>query len=315
MGKWTSGVHSCEVAATRSQRFRSNAAMSPTPRTPMPFLRPFTNRDVSAGGYTDMVLRGWLARGEVRLLAKGLYAPIDLARDPHIRALWSSRAVADGTSAVSASAAAGIYGLASPTRLHGWATRSIPLTSLPDEHRREHGGLVVPSLEWTALTIARGQRLPQALIVLDSAIRAGASRDGLLAQVERMARWPGVAHLATAIAHMNPLSESALESVSRGVFIEAGLPTPVLQHRIRAEGATYFADFFWPAFSVIGEADGMSKYERDERGAVHAIGAEKRRQAVLERVGYRVVRWMWSDVEPDPRSLISRLRSVLVAAE
>ncbi|MGN6472687.1 MAG: DUF559 domain-containing protein, partial [Mycobacteriales bacterium] len=102
-------------------------------------------------------------------------------------------------------------------------------------------------------------------------------------------------------------SESPLESLSRAVFAEHGLPTPELQVEFHPRpGLTYRADFYWPDHQVVGEADGMAKY--DQRGALRA---EKIRQEGLEDLGLRVVRWTWRDMQIDTERTISKLRRAL----
>ena len=291
-----------------------NAPMSPARRIPQPFKHPFTPTDVHAAGLTVAALRGWLQRNEVALIAPGLYCPAELAQSDDIRTIWSTRAVAEGRNAVSAHAAALIHELPTPTRLDASARRPISVKDLPSDALETRGKLLVPTPEWTAVLLGRGQRMPQALIPLDAAIRAGASLSAMQEHLAFMQRWPGVRFIGRALAEVDGASESPLESVSRGIFIEAKLPKPVLQARMQCEGATYFADFFWPEFGLIGEADGIGKYGNNDVTTAHTVAAEKRRQAALERAGYRVIRWLWSDVEPDPRRLIQRLQPLLVSA-
>ena len=53
-------------------------------------------------------------------------------------------------------------------------------------------------------------------------------------------------------------------------------------------------DFYWDEFGVIGEADGMAKYD-----GTHDVAAdEKRRQGELEDAGLIAVRWVWADLWP-----------------
>ena len=71
---------------------------------------------------------------------------------------------------------------------------------------------------------------------------------------------------------------------------DAGLPVPELQ-------PTFYigriclgrADFWWPEFLLIGEADGDLKY-RDDADAAYR---EKQRTDGFNQVGIRMVRWNW----------------------
>jgi very-short-patch-repair endonuclease len=87
----------------------------------------------------------------------------------------------------------------------------------------------------------------------------------------------------------NGLSESPLESLSR--FSMRGLEhQPQLQVRIYALNGSIIArvDFFWPEFALVGEADGMDKYDAEE------LKNEKRRAEALANAGFRITRWGWS---------------------
>ena len=89
-------------------------------------------------------------------------------------------------------------------------------------------------------------------------------------------------------------------------MLRNGIPNPVLQHRMRIRGRTYFADFYWKDQQVVGEADGMSKYtDRD------VIDDEKRRQGDLQGAGYVVHRWGWPEVRGDARPWLLGLRRLL----
>ena len=62
----------------------------------------------------------------------------------------------------------------------------------------------------------------------------------------------------------DPRSESALESFARAVFVERGLPAPILQAEFwnGYRWLTDRVDFWWPEFRTVGEADGLAKFER-----------------------------------------------------
>jgi very-short-patch-repair endonuclease len=62
----------------------------------------------------------------------------------------------------------------------------------------------------------------------------------------------------------------------------------------------------WGAQRVIGEADGLAKYD-----VVGALRAEKLRQERLERLGFTVVRWTWREMLVDTEETVARLRRAL----
>ena len=280
--------------------------MSPTPRIPMPFGHPFTRDDAEARGLSYQVIRGWLLRGECARLSRGLYAPSHLAQSNEIRSIWASQAVARGDVAVSAYGAALLHNLPVPRRLPAYARSPIALTDLPTDCRHRFGTLMAPTLEWTSILIARGQALGGSLIPLDAAVRRGIQPEQLLDLLRRTERWPGIAGMATAIREANPASESPLESASRGWFRQHGLPRPVLQQQFGVAGANYFVDFYWAHAGLIGEADGLAKYENAQE-----LRRERARQSALDSTGSRVIRWGWQDLEQRPELLLRTLRYAL----
>lgn len=95
-----------------------------------------------------------------------------------------------------------------------------------------------------------------------------------------------------------------MESMSRGVFIDAGLPAPVLQAALVGQsGQRYRVDFHWPEFDLIGEADGMMKYATDST----AFRREKFREDDLRQTGYWVVRWTWDELVTTPSKVLDRI--------
>jgi hypothetical protein len=104
----------------------------------------------------------------------------------------------------------------------------------------------------------------------------------------------------------DPRAESVLESLSRLRIIDSGLPAPEPQVTI-LDPAGHFCgrvDFYWDEFGVVGEADGMGKYDE----ARDSLIEEKKRQGWIEDTGLIVERWGWSDLDPFDRSAY-RLRN------
>jgi len=148
--------------------------------------------------------------------------------------------------------------------------------------------------------------LRAALVTGDAAIvRCG--RRAIERTLEDSAAWADLGRARPAVKLFDGRSESPLESLSRAVFVERSLPYPELQVEFEPQpGVRYRADFFWRAEGVIGEADGMAKYENP-----NALRAEKLRQEHLEQLGLRIVRWTWRDIVADTDRTIGRLRRAL----
>ncbi|MCX6461562.1 MAG: hypothetical protein NTZ03_14800 [Actinobacteria bacterium] len=142
--------------------------------------------------------------------------------------------------------------------------------------------------------IARTASLADALSVGDRALREGAvTREQLESVLERTEHLRGRVRAVEAFTLLDGRRETALESLSFARFIEWGIPVPVMQHELwDDEGFVGRVDFWWPEFGLVGEADGRVKYA----GSPDAMWHEKRRELRLQRLGLRVVRWVWIDV-------------------
>jgi very-short-patch-repair endonuclease len=201
---------------------------------------------------------------------------------------------------------------------------------LPKEHRDTHpSGLLVTTPPRTAVDVAADHPLPEALITLDSAARrilrerVGSrrvrdhNRNARLLEsvrgefIEAMAV-AATLHTRAALRGIVPLvdprRESALESLSYGEMVRVGFPLPQLQVPVTTPEGLAFPDFLWAEARVIGEADGKGKYtDRD------ALLREKRRQELLEEMGFRVIRWSWEQMRLRPAKVLHRIEAALAA--
>jgi hypothetical protein len=105
---------------------------------------------------------------------------------------------------------------------------------------------------------------------------------------------------------VDPRRESGLESLSYGHMVVAGLPLPELQVAILTPEGVVFPDFLWAGQRVIGEADGLLKYDDRE-----ALVREKLRQELLEALGFRVIRWTWQEMRTRPARVLARIAAAL----
>jgi len=234
----------------------------------------------------------------------------------------SSRAV------LSHETAAGLQGLWIP-----WPQRSGLHVTIPGQAERRDGALIVhasrlpeefvttvdgmrvTSAARTAIDLARGRRLPEALVAVDGALRrrvldSGVGVDRAIrrrkhdARVEADARaeleaaaavvwsWPGSRVVTQAIELCDLASESPFESWSRGWFALSSIPAARINEPVAgASGRMYFGDFVWPHARLIGEADGFAKYGLSAADQRSRLLEQRRRQDDLEAAGWRIVRW------------------------
>jgi hypothetical protein len=312
---------------------------------------PWAVGDLHRLGLTRGQVRHALDTGLLVRLRRGLVGPRaahapDGAPD---RALLLTALRAGGDSAALSHSSA-----AMPQRL--WLPRGVDTSSVhvtvpgvPERHDggvRVHGtrlradlvhdvdGMRMTTPARTAVDLARGRRLPHALVSLDSAARLLALRHGLTDRDLRDPRLRASAHapvVATLIDAYRSLwglpgtvvvrealplvslgSESPLESESRGWMLLEGLPAPVVCYHVQGRsGRWYVADFAWPDARVLGEADGAAKYGATGAAVARALREERARQHDLEAAGWAFVRW---DARELPHSAMDRLRHALAAA-
>lgn len=202
-------------------------------------------------------------------------------------------------------------------RLHG--------SRLSPQFITEFDGALVTTVARTAIDVARGKTLPEAMIAVDSAarlliaetgadlrcLRSAALRERLvplaLAPLQEafaeVWTWPGTVVLRGALSLVDPASESPSESRSRGWMYEAKLPMPETAYEVHgASGAWYVSEFAWPGKRLLGEVDGFAKYGTSQEDVARTLRAERQRQADLEDAGWRFIRW----TSLERRSLVLR---------
>lgn len=187
----------------------------------------------------------------------------------------------------------------------------LRMVALPPHHREHRFGVPVTSAARTVIDIARSGTVMAGVVVADSALRKRIATSRQLVDVLAECRgWCGVNQAQRAIALADPRAESVLESVSRVAMHEQDIPPPRTQVVIGAEHGPFArADFAWDQYRVIGEADGLGKYEPDERRTTREIVRdEKRREERLADLGFTVVRWGWRTAL-DPPLLARRLHN------
>ncbi len=174
--------------------------------------------------------------------------------------------------------------------VHGWKDGRELVSS---------AGMLMTSLEDSAVDLCRVLPPSFALAVADAALRALVARDATLdlsAWGRNQSNRRGLQQLDWVQARATAVAESVGESVSRAVIEWLGYEAPELQKEFGYEGATDRTDFYWLRQRTIGESDGYGKYDADdvEASKAHFIG-EKKREDRLRRHEGQFVRWDWSD--------------------
>lgn len=183
---------------------------------------------------------------------------------------------------------------------------------LPDGHVTKLYGLPVTTAARTVIDLARTSPFMDGVVVADSALyERHASRTELRRVLGRCDRWPGISRARHVVDFANGLAESVFESCARVVFRDQGLPAPELQVHITGRDRTMIArvDFFWRAYNVIAEADGLLKYDSGERAI-----AERKRDRLLQEAGFDVIHFTWQELFGDPSRVAARIREAFARA-
>jgi len=179
----------------------------------------------------------------------------------------------------------------------------------PPWHRSRARGLPVTSVARTVSDLARSFGLRSGVVAADAALHAGlCERADLERVISDCWVWRGIAKTKRVLELSDRRSESPGESLSRLAFDAEGIARPTPQAELLLEGRRVRVDFLWPAQRLVGEFDGRVKY-----GEARDLWAEKQREDLIRRCGYRVVRWVWSEVFPDPGVMLARVRGALAS--
>jgi very-short-patch-repair endonuclease len=108
----------------------------------------------------------------------------------------------------------------------------------------------------------------------------------------------------------NAALESRLEVEVWRLLVRSGLPKPIRQHHVVADGRRYRLDFVWPNLRVAVEADGFATHGTRRR----VFHSDRVRAASLVSHGWRVVPVTWEDVKQRPDEWVGGLGRTLVLA-
>ncbi len=286
----------------------------------------FLSSDAAQTGFTPNIIRHRLRTGDWLTMRRGCYAesPSSMTADLDRLQIAAALAVVGPGAVASHRSAAFLLDLDVGTQKSPivWLTRPPTCRNgrhdkpgvieraaqLPARDVMKVVALPCTTPTRTIVDLARHLSFADAVAYTDSALRSKAvttaSLDELLTAYQQ---WPGSIGARRVFNFATGLAESPLESYSRVLVEEAGLPRPELQQVIRIGNQfSYRADFYWPTHRTIGEADGRLKYADPT-----VLWAEKRREDHLRALGFQVVRWSWNDVFYSPYKLVTRLRSAL----
>jgi very-short-patch-repair endonuclease len=145
-------------------------------------------------------------------------------------------------------------------------------------------GLPATNVHATLADLCRTLPSVEALVVLDEAARKGLGR------------------INTALGLLAEPAESRMETRLRWLLIEGGLPRPEVQVRLHDHvgGFVGRADLYYRASRLVIEYDGTNHRDR--------LIEDNRRQNLLVRAGYRLLRFTAADVLRRPASVVALVR-------
>jgi very-short-patch-repair endonuclease len=191
---------------------------------------------------------------------------------------------------------------AHPVRMPGVRARRALLDS---RHVRMHRGVRLTDPEATAVAVAGGLPLDEAVVAVDRITVAGVAALPMVRALAAEATGRGCRRARQACALADGKAESPQETRLRLLVLRSGLPTPIAQFEVlRATGRPLRLDFAWPERRVALEYDGLWHAEPGQ------FAKDRRRLNHLGDAGWRIVFATAVDVHR-PAELITRLRSLL----
>jgi very-short-patch-repair endonuclease len=142
--------------------------------------------------------------------------------------------------------------------------------------------------------------------VIREAEFVGALRPGhLTAAIDGRGGHPGVGRIRRVDPHTveSALGQTPLEDELDALIQTTALPEPHRQYRLKGPlGDDFRADFAWPEFRLIAEADGRSAHVR-----VSAMTSDRRRDAEMAAAGWLTMRFTRAQVVVTPEEVRRQL--------
>jgi hypothetical protein len=189
-----------------------------------------------------------------------------------------------------------------------------------------HNGVLLVSPVRAGLETALQGDTAQGVVVLDSLVDLGlAPLEEIHAGYERFRGNPASRRLQVVVRLVRKGANSVGESLSRHLMFRCGLPEPELQFEVYDAEGRFIGrtDFAWPAYGLLGEFDGLTKYGRLRRPGEtveEAVVREKKREDLLREItGWLMIRLVWKELFDHPvtsariRAQLARGRRLIAA--
>ena len=165
-------------------------------------------------------------------------------------------------------------------------------------------GRLATAPAWTAVEVARQLRRPRALAMLDAALHSmRCTRGEIESAVAEQRGRRGIVAVRELLPFADARAESAMESETRLVMIDHGLPLPELQYPIHGrDGELWRVDFAWPQAHLAAEYESIDWHVgRDE------MLRDKTRWGKIQELGWTIIPIVVHDVRREPDHLANRI--------
>lgn len=262
--------------------------------------------------YSPGAIKGLLRSGRWQAVLRGVYRESAVAAGPAMIVAAAGLSVGRRVIAVSHTAAtlhgfgyAGneVVHIAVPGRL-AVPCRPGLRVHVPELARHdvtEVDGLLVTTPVRTAVDVARVCRPPLALATLDGVVHLGlCGTTELSNEIHRQAGARGIVAVRELVEWVDGRAESPMESWTRWVLLDAGLPRPELQFPLC--GGRYRLDIAWPWARVAVEYEGV-----DWHSGAEALYRDRSRRNQLDDLGWAIVYATAPEVTRTPHLLVTRV--------
>jgi very-short-patch-repair endonuclease len=257
----------------------------------------------------------WLHRGRLHAMYRGVYALIPPAAQPPLAAPMAAVLACGEGAILSHFSSAAFWGFLP------WGSPELHVT-LARGHRRPQTGIRHHRLKarLDPRDVTRRRNIPvttaaRAVVeiagelstrdlerALDEAIVSRVTgREAVRRAQRRAQRHPGAAVLRGLIA-VTGGSRSEAERMLRALARSGGLPPP----QVNGHVGGLEVDFLWPAERVIVEVDGYTFHSSRA-----AFERDHRRDAILEGLGFRILRVTWRQLTQEPEFVLVQLARAL----
>lgn len=275
-------------------------------------------RDLAAQGLTTANINALVRRGQLVRVRRGCYQGAGrwnklTAAQQDVLRVYAHRAIGASLgnespvySHTSAARMHGLFLLDPDPLIHITQPTSVSPTSHAQDVRKHQGrlattevglksGILVTTLERTAVDCSRISHYRQALITTEHALWLGADRERMRQIVAELANHKGVGSARRVLANASQLSESPGETLTLHALRSFGIPMPEQQVCIPTRLGDYRLDFAWRELQAALEFDGKAKYFNYEPTA-KVLFEERRREKALIELGWTILRIEWADL-------------------